>query len=31
MRLYVFRPINLETLTLLAYSFRDHKSFALQI
>jgi len=27
----VFRLINLETLTLLAYSFRDSKRFALLI
>jgi len=27
----VFRLINLETLTVLAYSFRDTKSFALLI
>jgi len=27
----VFRLINLETLTVLAYSFRDPKSFALLI
>jgi len=29
--LYVFRFINLETLTVLAYSFRDSKNFALLI
>jgi len=27
----VFRLINLETLTVLAYSFRDSKNFALLI